>query len=43
MDNKDISKLMLQSMNNYQNLIKTTNTDRYKLGKVLTKDRKSVV
>ena len=37
MDNKDISKLMLQSMNNYQNLIKTTNTDRYKLGKVLTK------
>ncbi|MEG2786501.1 MAG: MarR family transcriptional regulator [Romboutsia sp.] len=37
MDNKDISKLMLQSMNSYQNLIKTTNTDRYKLGKVLTK------
>lgn len=37
MKNKEISKLMLQSMNSYQNLIKTTNTDRYKLGKVLTK------
>lgn len=37
MKNKEISKLMLQSMNTYQNLIKTTNTDRYKLGKVLTK------
>ncbi|WP_373598512.1 MarR family winged helix-turn-helix transcriptional regulator [Paraclostridium bifermentans] len=37
MENKEISKLMLQSMNSYQNLIKTTNTDRYRLGKVLTK------
>lgn len=37
MKNKEISKLMLKSMNTYQNLIKSTNTDRYKLGKVLTK------
>ncbi len=37
MENKNISKLLLKSMNNYQNLIKSTNTDRYKLGKVLTK------
>jgi MarR family transcriptional regulator, organic hydroperoxide resistance regulator len=37
MKNKNISKLMLQSMNTYQNLIKTINADRYKLGKVLTK------
>ncbi|MEN2259533.1 MarR family winged helix-turn-helix transcriptional regulator [Paraclostridium benzoelyticum] len=37
MENKEISKLLIQSMNNYQNLIKATNTDRYKKGKVLTK------
>ncbi len=37
MKNKEISKLMLKSMNTYQNLIKSTNADRYKLGKVLTK------
>ncbi|MGL5652501.1 MAG: MarR family winged helix-turn-helix transcriptional regulator [Paraclostridium sp.] len=37
MENKEISKLLIQSMNNYQNLIKSTNTDRYKKGKVLTK------
>lgn len=37
MENKKISKLLIQSMNNYQNLIKATNTDRYKNGKVLTK------
>lgn len=37
MENKEISKLLMHSMNNYQNLIKATNTDRYKKGKVLTK------
>lgn len=37
MENKEISKLLIHSMNNYQNLIKATNTDRYKKGKVLTK------
>lgn len=30
MENKEISKLLIHSMNNYQNLIKATNTDRYK-------------
>lgn len=37
MEDKKISKLLIQSMNNYQNLIKATNSDRYKNGKVLTK------
>ncbi|MGL5506753.1 MAG: MarR family winged helix-turn-helix transcriptional regulator [Paraclostridium sp.] len=37
MDNKEISKLMIRHMNNFQNLIKTTNDERYKQGKVLTK------
>ena len=37
MENKEISKLLIQSMNNYQNLIKSTNIDRYKKGKILTK------
>lgn len=37
MDNKEISELMIRNMNNFQNLIKTTNDERYKQGKVLTK------
>lgn len=37
MDNKEISELMIRHMNNFQNLIKTTNDERYKQGKVLTK------
>lgn len=37
MDNKEISKLMIRHMNNLQNLIKTTDDERYKQGKVLTK------
>lgn len=37
MDNKEISKLMISHMNNFQNLIKTTNDERYNQGKVLTK------
>lgn len=37
MQDKEISKLLIKSMNNYQNLIKMTNSDRYKNGKVLTK------
>lgn len=37
MDNKEISKLLISHMNNFQNLIKTTNDERYKQGKVLTK------
>ncbi|MGL5716681.1 MAG: MarR family winged helix-turn-helix transcriptional regulator [Paraclostridium sp.] len=37
MDNKKISELMISNMNTFQNLIKTTNDERYKHGKVLTK------
>ena len=37
MDNKEISKLMISHMNNFQNLIKTTNDERYNQGRVLTK------
>lgn len=37
MENKEISMLIMSHMNNFQNLIKTTNDERYKQGKVLTK------